>query len=95
MNPGLVFDSPADAHSRFGCRSPSAGPVEALPESPSLGGPDVLCMGGASPGYAGDDAGIVRYRGRRVNEMGMQPRGVFRPFGDEYQRLAETAEAVA
>ncbi|CCM72168.1 hypothetical protein BN406_05886 (plasmid) [Sinorhizobium meliloti Rm41] len=96
MDPGLVLRQvPQVLIAASGAGHRPAGPVELARKLPILRGPDVLCMGRAGPGYAGDYAGIVRYRGRRVNEVGMQPRGVFRPFGDEHQRLTKTAEAVA
>ncbi|MNX69575.1 hypothetical protein D3C86_1007970 [compost metagenome] len=58
-------------------------------------GPDVLRVRRDRPGRACHQMGIGGDRGGRVDEVNVQPFGIFRPFMREHRGLPETAEAVA
>ncbi len=57
-------------------------------------GPDVLGMGGAAPGQAGQMGGIAGNRGRGMQIMHVEQADIGRQLGRQNQRLAEAADPV-
>ncbi len=72
-----------------------AGAFQLCDKVPVAGGPDILGVSRNRPGRAGDKMCIGGDRGGCVDEVDMQPPGIYRPFVRQHGRLPETAEAVA
>src|SRR5258706_10739947 len=78
------------------CRAghePRAG-GELLAVFPFGNGPDVLRVGGTAPWQVPEHRRVASHRGRRVQEVRMQPIDIVRHLRREDQRLTEAANAV-
>ena len=68
--------------------------LELLRNLPRRTGPDVLGMRRHAPRQAAQGSGIARDRGRRVQEMGVEPVDRGRQLGRQHQRLAPAPHPV-